>query len=256
MTILYILLFLNCNGWGQTKKIETYDQYRQQKIEYRDSLFILYTVKEWGKLNWYTWGIRDDLYKITSDDVKYFICGTFYSPDKSKILVWIGRKMPNAQTIKIYDKDKPNINKLCPSGEDTIYTLSAIIGTRDSLNKTWKLYPFDQQQATCFDSKDKVINVLGKYYFEKMKAHQMYKMMQEGEKKGFRELQPYGYNLQEKDFWNKCWLWQRDTVGSYGLYPFQIKGYNSKGEKCNQKCAEPFNTPQINYPNEILNLFE
>ena len=83
----------------------------------------------------------------------------------------------------------------------------------------------------------------------------MYKMMQSGERKGHKELQAFGYNLQENDFWDKCWIFQKDTVGSYGLYPFQIKGYNYIGDKCTQKCAEPYNPPKLIYPKEILKLY-
>lgn len=270
--------------------METYDQFRTQQIEPRDSLFILHTVKEWGKKNWYTFSDYSKMYKVTNEQVEYFIGGTFYSPDKKRILVWIGEKMPNAATIEIYNKDKPEVNKLCPTGGDIIYNLSALIGYRDSVNQTWKLYPFDQQTAGCFDSKDKVINVLGQYYFGQMKTHQMYRMMQTGKKKGYRELQAYGYNLQDKGFWDKCWLWQKDTVGSYGLYPFQIKGYDcdkenyqiisdtypdQKKDETNgeyvarhgrivrkplreklKDCAEPYKPPVVDYPEEILKLYQ
>jgi len=171
-------------------------------------------------------------------------------------LVWFGKKMPNAVTIETYNKNNPEVNKLCPNGADTIYTLSALIGFRNNINEIWKLYPFDQQSAGCFDSKDKVINVLGQYYFEKMKTHQMYRMIQNGKMKGYLELQAYGYNLQDKDFWDKCWLFQKDTVGSYGLYPFQINRYEYIGDKCTKKCAEPYKPPIVDYPKEILKLYK
>ncbi|MFA6925272.1 MAG: hypothetical protein WC223_13585 [Bacteroidales bacterium] len=254
-----LLLFLFLQSCGQTPKInnakmETYNQFRTQKLEARDSLFILYTVKDWGKKMWYSWAVRTDIYKMTFDDVKYFFAGTFYSPDKKKILVWIGEKKPNVESIEMINS-KRELNRICPTGGDTIYSLTALIGFRDSINQVWKLYPFNQQQATCYDKEEEVINVLGQYYFGQMKTHQMYRMMQSGKRKGHKESQAYGYNLQDKDFWDKCWLFQKDTVGSYGLYPFQIKGYDYIGDKCTQKCAEPYNPPQINYPEEILKLY-
>lgn len=279
--IAFMLIALkSCGQKEDLTKLETYSKYRMQQIEYRDSIFILYVVKEWRKKNWYTFSDYSKMYKITNEQVGYFIGGTFYSPDKKRILVWVGEKMPNAATIEIYNKDKPEVNKLCPTGGDIIYNLSALIGYRDSVNQTWKLYPFDQQTAGCFDSKDKVINVLGQYYFGQMKNHQMYRMMQSGKNKGHKELQAYGYNLQDKDFWDKCWLFQKDTVGSYGLYPFQIRGYSCDKEDYNRllnsdpnthnpfpnnelkpfkndlrDCAEPFNSPIINYPDTILKLY-
>lgn len=259
MRLLFFLLLISLQGCGQTEnntaKMETYDQFRTQKIEPRDSLLILHTVKEWGKKMWWTWAVRTDMYKMTANDVEYFLGGTFYSPDKKNILVWVGEKMPNAISREM-TRDEPKLNRICPTGGDTIYTLSALIGMRDNVNQPWQLYPFDQQVATCSDSKEEVINVLGQYYFGQMKTHQMYRMMQEGKRKGHKELQAYGYNLQDKDFWDKCWLFQKDTVGSDGLYPFQLKGYNYKGVKCDAKCAVPYNPPPVNYPKEILQLFK
>jgi hypothetical protein len=257
ISALLLLLLVSLQSCGQTtSKMETYDQFRTQQIELRDSLFILHTVKKWSKKNWFTFEDYSQMYKMTNEEIEYFIGGTFYSPDKKKILVWIGQKKPNAVTIETYNKNYSEVNKLCPNGKDVVYSMTAIIGIRDSINQTWKLYPFNQQQATCYDSKDKVINVLGQYYFEKMKSHPMYRIMQSGKKKGHKELQVYGYNLQDKDFWYKCWLFQKDTIGSYDLYPFQIKGYDYLGDKCTQKCAEPYNPPQVNYPEEILRLYK
>lgn len=258
MRLFLCLLLMSLQGCSQTSnkdKVRMYDRFRTQRIEPRDSLFILHTVKTWSRLNWYTFEDYSKMYKMTNEQVEYFIGGTFYSPDKKKILVWAGEKLPNVETKEIYNKYKTEVNKLCPNGKDTIYTLSALIGIRDSLNQTWKLYPFNQQQATCYSTKNEAINVLGQYYFEQMKTHQMYRIIQFGKRKGYKESQAYGYNLQDKDFWDKCWLFQKDTVGSYGLYPFQIKGYDYVGDKCTQKCAEPYKLPMIDYPEEILKLY-
>jgi hypothetical protein len=283
------LLFISLQSCGQmNNKMETYDHLRSQQIELRDSLFILHTVKEWGKQNWYTFEDYSQMYKMTNEQVEYFIGGTFYSPDKKKILVWIGEKLPNAKSLK-QTRIKPELDKICPTAGDTVYNLSALIGFRDSVNQTWKLYPFNQQQAICCKNKEQAINILGQYYFEKMKSHQMYRMMQSGKNKGFRELQAFGNNLQDKDFWDKCWLFQKDTVGSYGLYPFQICGYDcdkenyqiigdtypdQKKDETNGEyvarhgrvirkplkdklndCAQPFSPPNVNYPEEIIKMF-
>ena len=289
--VLFLFLLVGLQSCGQTNDtMETYDQFRAQQIEPRDSMFVLHTVKEWGKKMWWTWAVRTDIYRMTPDDVEYFIGGTFYSPDRKKILVWVGDKTLNATTIEIYNKDDPEVNKICPTGPDTIYSMSALIGIRDSVDQIWKLYPFNQQQATCYDRKEEVINVLGQYYFGQMKTHEMYRMIQTGSRKGYREGQAYGYNLQDKDFWDKCWLFQKDTVGSYGLYPFQIIGYDcdaenyqiisnthpdqQKGETNREywarhgrivrkplrenlkDCAEPYEPPVVDYPEEILKLYK
>lgn len=257
----YIFLFTCCSlfalcGCAQNNTSEnTYDEYRNQRIEARDSLYILHTLKGWGEADWWTWGVRSDIYKLNSNDVEYYIAGTFYSPDRKLLLVWAGQKKPNADTRKSYNTDDAEVNRLCPNGADTVYSLTALIGIRDSSNQTWKLYPFNQQQATCYSNKQGAINVLEQYYFREMKMHQMYRMMQSGARKGHKVLQKYDYNLQDKDFWDKCWLFQKDTVGSYGLYPFQIKGYRYDGDRCTQNCAEPYNLPAIEYPKRILDLY-
>lgn len=291
--ITFLMLFSGLSSCAQTQKgnlmMETFDQYRTQQIEEKDSLYILYTVKEWSKKNWYTWEDYSKMYNTTGNDVEYFIAGTFYNQNKTKLLVWVGQKVPNVSTQKKYS-DNLESNRLCPSAGDTIFNLSALIGIRDSVNQIWELYPFNQQQATCCNTKAQAINILGRYYFDAMKTHQMYRVMQSGIKKGSLLLQPYGYNLQDELFWDKCWLFQKDTICSYGLYPFQIKQYDcslkdydvvvethpfqkqdeTNGEyaarngpivmkpfKVNpRECAESFKPPVVDYPEKILNLYK
>lgn len=267
---LFLCLFLMIiQGCGQTNnnnaKLETYDRYRTQQLETRDSLFILHTVKEWSKLNWYTFEDYSKMYKMTNEQVKYFIGGTFYSPDKKKILVWIGEKVPNAETITIYNKNKSEVNKLCPNGADTIYNLSALIGIRDSVNQIWKLYPFNQQAAGCFSSKEEAINVLGQYYFEKMKTHSVdvskqflnkqyggkvrYDLENKTIDLGYGDSDSplisknLGYNLQDKSFWNMSLIWQKGATVE-GYYDFQLHG------------MDLFKIPEVTYPEEILKLYK
>lgn len=265
-------------------KVESFDQYLSQQIDTRDSLFVIHTVKELARMNWYTYRDYSKYYHITNEEVEYFIGGVFYNSDKTKILVWVGEKKPNAESIN-KNRKRLELNRICPTAGDTIYSMSAIIGFRNKVSEIWKLYPFNQQQAVCFDSKEKVINVLSQYYFHQIANHQMFRMQQNG----FKELEAYGYNLQDKDFWEKSWLWEKDTVASYGLYPFQIYGYNCNKENYDRivetypdrkpnetngeylsrngrivmkqtrnnlkECAEPYDVPEIEYPEEILKLY-
>lgn len=255
--LLFTLLGFAFQGCGQTNKpIETYDQFRTQKLELRDSLFVLHTVKEWSKIGWQTFYDYSEMYKMTNDQIEYFFGGAFYSPDSLKMMVWLGKKMPNAETIEIYNKEDLETNRLCPYAADTVYSMSALIGFRDSVNQIWKLYPFDQQSAACYPNKEGAINILGKYYFSQMKGHQMFRLMQSGEFKGRTKPQVYGYNLQEIDFWNKCWLFEKDTVGSNGLFPFQINGYRYFDKAAIKKKAVPYDPPTVVYPKEILDLYK
>lgn len=265
--ILVFILILYAGGCAQKKKVISVNRYKQftaQQIEYRDSLFILYTVKEWGKLNWWTWQDYSQMHKITNEQVEYFIGGIFYSSDKKKVIVWVGEKVPNAETIKVYSAENMEVNKLCPNGSDTVYSMSALIGYREDINQVWKLYPFDQQQATCYDRKEKVINELGQYYFEKMKEHSVYVSKKYldgnyggevrydlekkiiklgyGDKNNSLILKNFGYNLQDKGFWEKSLIWQKGATVK-GYYDFQLRG------------VEAFEPPFIIYPENILKLY-
>jgi len=258
LLLLLLTCFQSCERVTSNKnrsKIETYDAYRTQKIEYRDSLLMLYTVQEWGKVNWSIYGGDSKMYKMEDSDIKYFIGATFYSPDKLKTIVWIGEKEPNAYSREVYDPKTKKPNKLCPGSDDTIYHMSALIGFRDSIDQMWKLYPLDNQFAGCFNKREEVLNVMGQYYFKQMKEHEMSKMIQTGTKAGTMESKAYGYNIQDKDFWDKSWLWEKDTVGAEGLYPFQIRSYWHPNKPTCIKCAEPVIPPKIKYPKEILGLY-
>lgn len=244
----------SCISDTTNKKMDAYKLIPVQKISLADSLFVIHTIKEWSNLNWWTFEDYSLMYKMENKDIEYFIGRVFYDPKKLKMVIWYGEKMYNAPTISAYTDDAKK-NRICPVGEDTICTMSALIGFRDSIHQIWNLYPFDNQSVSCYD-KEISIKVLEQYYYDKMKGHPMWHVVQEGSKKGELELKAYGYTVQDKDFWEKCWLWEKDTVGSNGLYPFQVKQYYTlrKGDKCD-KCAKLYDIPKINYPEEILELF-
>lgn len=264
-SVLLALLFVGfiCCEFpqGRQGKMETYDQWRSEKIEVRDSLFVLHAIKGWSKLNWFTFEDFSQMYKMTNEQVHYFIASVFYSPDKKKMLVWYGDKTPNSPTLEIYNDDDPEVNRLCPDGPDTVYSMSALIGIRNNINAPWSLYPFNKKQATCYDTKEKVINVLGQYYFEQMKTHSWYvrktyldenyggEVRHDLEKKRFRGgggsmiLKNFGYNLQDKGFWEKSLIWQKGSAVE-GYYLFQLRG------------TEPIETPEIDYPKEILDMYD
>lgn len=242
---------------NENVKIETYDKYRTQHLEYRDSLLVFYTVNTWSKINWDIYGGDQRMYRMEDSDIKYFIGGTFYSPDKLKLITWVGTNEPNAESREVYDKKNNKSNKLCPSSSwDIVYGMSALVGFRNSVDEVWMLYPLDNQMADCCRNKEKAINIMGQYYFEKMKGHSMWRLMQSGPQKGEEVSTPYGYNLQDKGFWEKCWLWEKDTITADGLYPFQKKGYNHIGYGADRKMrADPVIPPKIEYPDYILKLF-
>lgn len=88
----------------------------------------------------------------------------------------------------------------------------------------------------------------------------MWKIAQNGPQKGTLESKPYGFNIQDQGFWDKCWLWQKDTVGANGLYPFQIGRYEDRDsyglDMNDQKRAIEIQLPEIKYPDDILKLYK
>jgi hypothetical protein len=89
-----------------------------------------------------------------------------------------------------------------------------------------------------------------------MKGHAMWRLMQSGPQKGKEVLSPYGYNLQDEGFWDKCWLWEKDTIRSNGLYPFQVNGYSYVHSYGDEMRADTFKLPKIKYPDSILKLYQ
>lgn len=267
ISFLYVLLALQ--GCASDNLDNKYNKVKSLKfisdnIEYRDSLFITYTIKEWGKNKWRDWAIRDDVYKIDLDHVELFFGGTFYSSDKLKAIFWVGQKMPNANTYESYNEND-KLNRVCPDGGDTVYHMGVLIGARDNANKPWKVYPFDEISAECFPSKNAVKENIKEYFLDKMSTDAVYvrkdfldkdyggKVRNDleeqmidlgyGDKNSPYILKEYGYNLYDNGFWSKSLIWQK---GAYipDYYLFQGSG------------KDTLNIPVINYPNEILKLYK
>ena len=102
---IIIICFVSC-GLKEDKP-NTYDSLRTQKIEYKDSAFIMYTLKEWDLKNWWVFHNDSILYHSSNSKIEYFFSGVFYSPDKKRIVVWFGRKLPNATARHTINKDEP-----------------------------------------------------------------------------------------------------------------------------------------------------
>ena len=127
--------------------------------------------------------------------------------------------------------------------------MNVMICFRDAVNKMWKVYPLDNCSVGCANSLQEAKNILSLYYFNQMKEHSEYVNKQTlnenygGEVRydlekqtidlGYGQsssliLKNYGYNLQDKDFWNKSLIWQKGARIA-GLYNFQTK------RKCHER---------------------
>ncbi|MFN0188645.1 MAG: hypothetical protein ACKVQV_08085 [Bacteroidia bacterium] len=253
--LILCILQMSCNGWQITNTKESYKNVPVQPIDNMDSILIIQTLKEWSKANWWTFEDYSKMYYLENKDVQYFIERVFYDDEKKKIIVWYGEKLQNASSIENYSNDK-KLNRICPSGADTIYSMSALIGFRDNINEIWNLFPFENQSASCSPNKERALLILEFYFFNKMKEHKMWRVVQNGEKKGELELKEYGNNLQDESFWEKCWLWEKDSINSNNLYPFQVESYKITGENKLNRIAKPFEVPKIIYTDEILNNYK
>lgn len=262
--ILLLLIFSAC-GIMQNRNDShvEFSEFLKQKVDERDSLFVLHTVKELSLLDWFTFSNYSKLYNMSNDEVEYFIGGVFYNPHKTKMIVWIGEKMPNANFIGHYSEEATN-RRICPVSGDVVHSMTSLIGIRDCEEEMWKLYPLNNQQAVCYDSKMEVTNVLGTYFFQEMESHSEYvlkefldaeyggKVRYDLEKHmhdlGYGQgdttviLKNYGYNLQDHLFWDKSLLWQKGAKVT-GYYNFQLYG------------KAPWKIPAIEYPEAITKLY-
>jgi hypothetical protein len=65
--LMFLLLVCTQSCAQRSTNAKLYDQYLTQQIEARDSMFVLYTVKVWGQLNWWTYHDYSKLYHMTND---------------------------------------------------------------------------------------------------------------------------------------------------------------------------------------------
>ncbi len=230
---------------------ETYEYVPQQTIESRDKQYILYTIKQFIKQDFYTYGYYEQ-FGLAEEKVKYEVERIFYSPDKLKMVAWIFYTVPNNE-----DYAKEN--------QDYYYNAEAIIGFREQPNAPWIIYPFHQFEANGFSVKNKLKNQMGQYYFDKMAEDAQYVMkiyidenyggevrydLEEQRKKldygnsDTGEIEKnFGYNLDDTEFWEKSLVWQK---GAYlpNYYNFQLYG------------TKVWELPQIVYPEEILSQYD
>lgn len=260
----FLLLFLPfmCDSCvGKETLMNSADFQVKQQIERRDSLYMVYTIKEWHHQDWYYFRDIVKMYNMDNRQFEILIPAVFYSPDKKKIIAWYSEKMPNATPIGDYYK-----NKICPDGSDTIYYTSALIGFRDDTDKVWQLYPLRNQNVECASSLERAIYFMERFYFNDMKYFQEYVFVEDKAYGGKLVSEDstydmngnnvrlfkreYGYNLQDSAFWNKSLLWQIGARAK-GLYNFQTTGNYRPGED-----DTAIVLPKVIYPDSILNMYK
>lgn len=141
------MLLLPNWGCSQSRSLRSTAQYRQgDRPEYRDSLALMYAMHHYSKARWAVFGVRTDMFDLRVEQVVYRIDRLFYSPDRQRLILWVGKKQPNARTLTAYNKEYPELNRLCPTGGDTVFSMAAFIGIRNP-DSLWRLYFFDEQSV-------------------------------------------------------------------------------------------------------------
>lgn len=258
VALVILQVTCSCSQNNKSTQLNTSQNYSLSRIQYKDSLYVMFTIRHWMSLNFDVYhDYSQDGYGIKKEDIKYKILKAFYSPDSLKLFCWVSIRVPNTPDCKR------------PQGYS--YSSSDVIGFRYSLKEPWKLYPLELEKAVCFDSETEIVDQLSKYYFEQMKDHSEYvnkkfldknfggKVRYDLEKKmidlGYGANSPlilkdYGYNLQDKDFWNKSLIWQKGARIP-GLYDFQTKGNVTPDDKDVELIP-----PKVIYPEAILKMYK
>jgi len=262
---IFLLFFIACNGNACHNRQERLlsvmiDSFCHQKLELRDSLYVNYTMKVWRDSDFYAWGNLQKYVRMKNDEIEHYVSCVFYSPDRLKAIFCAGEKMPNAYDSVCKDTV---IDRIAPNAADTIYSLYALLAYRDHVNDPWTICSPWQRLVSCYNTGEQAYRELMHYLFVEHKNISMFHSVQTGKNKGKTEGIPFGYNIQDKDFWSKCWLWEKDSVMSEkGLYPFQeYDGYfkrifnKDSGKYITVEFMKDLEYPKIDYPKEILDMY-
>lgn len=256
--ILIIASYILYDSQNEEEPKIDYSYLLNQKLTVRDSLFFQYLFKEVKDNNTIDLGYVQDMYRVTKDQYKFDVAAVFYSPDKTKILAWVRIRYPNGSTYKIFNKDVPEAQKECGCPNKIMYGMEAFVGVRKK-NGIWSLNRFDDASlGQCSESYVYLLDEYSRFFLRDMKYKSKEIVRQYGKKKGKSVWEMYRYNLQDKDFWDKCFIFKKDTVCSNNLYFYQIDGYKGAYDyenKYNKLAVPNPTTDSIKFPEEILKLY-
>ncbi|OGU60674.1 MAG: hypothetical protein A2X64_08090 [Ignavibacteria bacterium GWF2_33_9] len=223
-------------------------------LEYRDSIAIVHVVRTWQDRRFeYFSDKKSEPWNLKNGKIEIIILRGFYGPDKKKIVTWFTEKIPNNDGYSL------------DSGY--YYNSNCIIGVRDDTNKIFKFMLFEQQMCEAAEL-TWIIECMSNYFFSKMKEDytrlyaRYYNSYYGGKLHSLENIytdksiyQEYGYNLQDKEFWDRSLLWYKGS---------RIKGYEN--EELIEWATEPdlhnsdsnrifIKYPKIEYPDLILKLY-
>lgn len=233
--IITVILFntISCKGKniqeGIFKQGNTEVQSNSERVwmdtilDYSDSILIINTIKQYSSFKFPFFEDPTQLYDIDKKDLNYFILRAFFDSTKSKIIVWYGVMSHNAY-LKGTSNSKNIKNRMCPNSGEIVYNLRVVIGYK--YKNTWKLYHWVNRQVPCCSNIGIGLKALETYYYsDQFREDNVTTVIQSGDMKGKIVEIPYLYSIIEKKFWTESPIWQKDTVGANGAYPFEIETY-------------------------------
>jgi hypothetical protein len=241
-TLLLILsLIIGCDQWTFDKREKVISERCRKDIDY-----LIFVSRKWTSLNWKGYTNYEDLFRLKNSDIHLAVVDIYYNSDSTKFVALMLEKIPNVKYRYEFN------SRICPAGNDIIYGIKPLIGFRKA-NNMLDVYPLEVRCYSCFSDSLECVKVARKFYESEFADKEMGRIYQSGKEKGKLFYQRFEYNVKDPNFWEKCWIWEKDMVGSKGLCFFQIDAYliDFLTQTCND-CAEELKVP--NFEDEYLKL--
>lgn len=197
----------------------------------RDSMFIAKTVWEFIDKEVYVYDFVKK-YHLPLERITINVDTIFYSADTLKMLALVIKKMP--------DLEEGDSNSYYYSGID-------LKGFRTSTKEPWHIYPPYLCAPTAMPGYGMVRQALRYYFLKKFKSSQTY--IWDSVQHDLVSVS-YGYNIDEKDFWDSSVLWKKGAL-TPGYYIFQ-----NKGNVMPDNPDPVWILPHLDYPDSLLKLYQ
>jgi len=199
---------------------------------HRDSLFIATTVRQFMDKEVDIFDFYKQ-YHIPLDRVQVNVDSILYSPDSLKLFSFVIMIVPD------YENDKP---------DSIYYNGYDLIGYRDSKKDIWAIWYFGQYCPSGWDNYNKVRNLFRNYYIYHDRFKNGSNYYWSSKKQDYVSI-PFGYNIDDKHFWDSSVVWQKE-MPIPGYYPFQVKDQSKPEDKDAVKVI-----PHLDYPDSLLKLY-
>ena len=250
----FLVLGLTCSNSNKSSKKKQYltlgiKAGKKPAFYSRDSLFIIYSVRQWINqpekyptihnyyYNPYHPSSIQGQTQITVDSI-------FYSPDSLKFLSLIVLKYKTKPIREKASEDEKQ--KRSAYADKTFFDGYAVVGYRKVVNKPWSVYHLPRYHPVASLKYDNIKYALRYHYFKELKD--------QGEsardKDGKHYIIQYDYNINDSLFWTKSPIWTKG-LRIPGYYNFQTRGNVVVGDD------DPIvsKIDLASYPDSLLSLF-